>query len=100
MMFKTDIDDFEAKIIDRLVSKPPETNETEFDGLLRKGLNSYRYLLALRWLSTMRIWKDTDFMRRPWWLFWISKERFFEDAFKQHLIEVEQKRKQENDARA
>ena len=92
MEFKTDITVFEAEIIDRLVSKPPEPDETEFGELTRKAMNSYRYLLELRWLSTMRIWEDTNFMHRPWWMFWVSKERFFEKAFKRHLVEVEQKR--------
>lgn len=90
MMFKTSVANFEADIIDKLVSKPPSPNETEFDKLMRTGLNSYCYILELYWFSK-QLWEDTNFMRRPWWMFWVSKERYFEEAYKQHLVEVEQK---------
>ena len=73
---------FESKTIEYLISRDLDTiNE----------LKSYFYILEIDWLLTMRVWKNSNFMKRPWWKFWISKEDFFKEEFKKHLLETEKR---------
>lgn len=72
---------FEIKIVNELCGVPDEMSpDTSLIASLKVAINFYECIVEYLYFSYMRL-ENSNFMKRPWWMFWKSKEEYFREQY-------------------
>ncbi len=73
---------FEIKIVNGLCGVPDEMSQSPLSltASLKVAVNFYECIVEYLYFSYMRL-ENTNFLKRPWWMFWKSKEQYFREQY-------------------
>lgn len=72
--------EFEIKIVNELCGVSDVSPDASLTASLKTAVNYYKCIVEYLYFSYMRL-ENTNFLKRPWWMFWKDKEEYFREQY-------------------